>query len=545
MTAAPMSAAATGGVDAASRAWRLALPLWLALLAWIAFWYRDTARAMWDLWMFSDTYAHGVLVVPISLWLAWRRREQLASLLPRPSGWALLGMAGAAAVWFLADLVVVNAASQFAFVALVVLSVPAVLGIGVARAMMFPLGFLFFAVPFGDFMLEPLMEATADFTVAALRLTGVPVLREGLQFVIPTGSWSVVQECSGVRYLIASVMVGSLFAYLNYRSHTRRWIFVGVSIVVPILANWLRAYMIVMLGHLSGNKIATGVDHLIYGWVFFGFVILIMFMIGMRWAEPDAEPVASPGAGRAATVASSRASSAMWAGLAGAVCVAVAPHLAEATMAAMERRDTPMLPDVAAASEGWRVVQAPDAGGFPEWKPIYLNPSAERFQMFEQEGRHVGLYLAYYRQQNAERKLISQANMLVHPRIPGWARAASGRSSAQVRGEPFDVVTADLRSGRVLDGASRLHVWRVYWVNGRWIDGDIAARLYGGLMRMLGRGDESAVMVIYARQGEGHEPDRLLQGFLDANLPSIEAALVAARDGPGASEMAAAASRTE
>jgi len=40
---------------------------------------------------------------------------------------------------------------------------------------------------------------------------------------------------------------------------------------VPIIANWLRAYMIVMIGHLSGNKLAVGVDHLIYGWLFFGW----------------------------------------------------------------------------------------------------------------------------------------------------------------------------------------------------------------------------------------------------------------------------------
>ncbi|WP_370657018.1 archaeosortase/exosortase family protein, partial [Klebsiella pneumoniae] len=57
---------------------------------------------------------------------------------------------------------------------------------------------------------------------------------------------------------------------LNYRSLARRWVFVGVSIVTPLVANWLRAYMIVMLGHLSDNQLATGVDHVIYGWVFFG-----------------------------------------------------------------------------------------------------------------------------------------------------------------------------------------------------------------------------------------------------------------------------------
>ena len=64
--------------------------------------------------------------------------------------------------------------------------------------------------------------------------------------------------------------------------------FVGVSIVVPIVANWLRAYMIVMLGHLTNNRLAVGVDHIIYGWVFFGIVMVLMFWIGSRWREDSA-----------------------------------------------------------------------------------------------------------------------------------------------------------------------------------------------------------------------------------------------------------------
>ena len=78
-----------------------------------------------------------------------------------------------------------------------------------------------------------------------------------------------------MRYLIASLVVGTLFAYLNYTTMWRRIAFVGVSIVVPIVANWLRAYMIVMLGYLSDNRIAIGVDHIIYGWLFFGLVMLV------------------------------------------------------------------------------------------------------------------------------------------------------------------------------------------------------------------------------------------------------------------------------
>lgn len=101
----------------------------------------------------------------------------------------------------------------------------------------------------------------------------------------------MVEACSGVRYLIASLTVGTLFAYLTYQSTKRRVLFIIVSILVPVLANWLRAYMIVMLGHLFWQQAGRRVDHIIYGWVFFGFVILLMFWIGARWSEP--EPSAS------------------------------------------------------------------------------------------------------------------------------------------------------------------------------------------------------------------------------------------------------------
>jgi exosortase A len=521
--------------------WRRALPLWLAVVAWIGFWYRDNALAMWAIWTTSDTYAHGMVVVPIALWLAWRRRDHLARLTPRPTPWALALMAGVALVWFAADLVAVNAATQFAFVALVVLSVPAVLGVDVGRALMFPLGFLFFAVPFGDFMLGPLMEGTADFTVAALRMTGVPVWREGLSFVVPTGTWSVVEECSGVRYLIASVMVGSLFAYLNYHSTNRRLIFVGISILVPIVANWLRAYMIVMLGYLSGNKIAAGADHILYGWVFFGVVIMIMFLIGMRWAEPDEVQPATV-AGRPTTrIAGSAAFGALLVGAFGAVLVSAAPHAALAGLSAMERSDAPNLVPVGNTTAGWRALAPGSIDELPDWKPAFQNPGAELAQAFARNGQAVGLYLAYYRQQNYERKLVSASNKLVKSNDDVWSRSGGGRRSVELGDRRLEVRTTELRGSGLLAGGDgrRLHVWQIYWVNGKWVEADVAAKLEGALARVMGRGDESAVMVLFTPRVAGTDPGQTLTDFLSANLAPIEQALVATRDGPPLTPVAA------
>jgi UDP-N-acetyl-D-galactosamine dehydrogenase len=328
--------------------WRTALLSLGLVLAAILLLYRDTAIAMVGIWSRSDTFAHAFLVPPISLWLIWRRRELLKALQPAPQPWVLPLMALGAIGWLLGDLVGVNAVTQLALVALIVLSGPAVLGMAVTREVLFPLAFLFFCVPIGEFLMPTLMEGTADFTIAALQYTGIPVYREGLQFVIPSGQWSVVEACSGVRYLIASFMVGTLFGYLNFNGLRKRLIFAGVSLVVPIVANWLRAYMIVMIGHLSGNTLAVGVDHLIYGWVFFGIVITTMFMIGSRWSDPEL-PLRPAGNAGGQVLSLSRRSP--WAIVAGVALVLLLPQAALKVLDA--RGGAPAKPVVMA---GWVVI---------------------------------------------------------------------------------------------------------------------------------------------------------------------------------------------
>jgi len=256
-------------------------------------------------------------------------------------------MAAIAFAWLLGDLATVNSVKQLAMTALIVLAIPAVFGLQVAQAIAFPLAFLFFAVPVGEFLLPQLMSWTADFTVLALQATGIPVFREGNQFTIPSGSWSVVEACSGVRYLIASFMVGSLFAYLNYRSPRRRLIFAALSLAVPIVANWIRAYLIVLLGHLSYNKVAVDADHLIYGWLFFGLVIGIMYAIGMVWAEPGASIVAAAKRTSAPPILSLRKIDRFWTIAAAAVLIAITPRLLLLELGSAEGRVSPQLTEVA------------------------------------------------------------------------------------------------------------------------------------------------------------------------------------------------------
>lgn len=505
--------------------WRL--PLLALGVAWVVLgWlYFTTGAAMVVIWNRSETFAHAWVVPPISAWLVWRRRAELASMTPRPAPRWLLLLLPIGLLWLLGDLASANAATQFALLGMGVVLVPAVIGTEAAGRIAFPLGFLFFAVPFGDFLTPWLVERTADFTVVALRATGIPVFREGTQFVIPSGSWSVVQACSGIRYLMASVMVGTLFAYLNYRSYRRRWAFVGVAIVTPLVANWLRAYMIVMLGHLSSNKLAVGVDHIIYGWVFFGIIMLAMFMLGARWAEADAEPrLGSPGDARFAASGQRQA-----AVLAAALLLVALPPVLRDQWAQTRAHGAPQL--AAPALPGWQWVAEPGSN----WQPSFQNPAATLYGRYEPAagGPAVSVYVGYYRDQHYGRQLITSVNDLVNDEIEKrWSRTASGL--AELGGQPWR--TADLR-GQALyevsgDGsrAPRLRVWQTYWIDGRPFVSDWQAKLYGAWRRLLGRGDDAAVVIVYVDKASAGADDAVLREFLRTHWRALDTALRGVRD---------------
>jgi len=502
----------------AEKASRLAAVLALGAVAWLLAWYGDTVQALVATWRGNQTYAHGFLIAPISAWLIWRSREELATTDVRPNYAALPLLALAGLGWLIGSLTGVTIVQEYGLVLMIPLLAWAILGTRVVRVLAFPLAFLLLAVPFGEVLLQPLMGYTADFTVFALRLTGIPVYREGLLFTIPSGSWSVVEACSGLRYLIACVTGGLLYAYLRYRSTTRRVIFVAASIVVPVVANWLRAYIIVLLDHLSSRRLAMDVDHLLYGWVFFGIVTLALFWVGSYWREDEDPQPQSP----IATVARSHAPSMLAIGAAAvAAAVVVAPWPVAARridMAVVSTAPRLHTPERAGA---W----APVPGRLAPWTPHFAAPSAQVDQLYAADSQRVGLYLGYYADQRSGGELITSRNTLVPSEGGAWRSAGEKHNALVANGDEHSVIEAQL-TGR----ETTLLVWRWYWVDGMYTANPYWAKLLQARSALLGRSDDGAVVIIYTAMGEERdEAAARLRTFAAAMLPAITKSLDYAR----------------
>lgn len=491
--------------------WVLLLVLVSSALFWLLGWYGDTVQTMVATWLSSETFAHGFIILPISLWLVWRRRWFVQRFAPHPNFWMLIPLAMAALVWLLANLGSVAVVQQYALVIMILFMIATILGNEVVRQIAFPLLFLLFAVPFGEVLLPLLMEQTADFTVFALRLTGIPVYRDGLYFALPSGSWSVIEACSGLRYLIASVTLGVLYAYLTYRSPRRRAIFVLLSIIVPIVANWLRAYMIVMIGHLTTMKHAAGVDHLIYGWVFFGVVMAILFWAGAYWREDSASGEIIPNSpARNEPLLPFAWKAILPATLAAAGIVAAAPALASHLQGHLREQ---FVLDVPRESPEWQRV--PDAA--TDWTPRFMNPSARIVQTYARSTRPVQLFIWYYRNQRPGAQLISSRNTLVQSADPIWAIAGSEYRTLNVRGSEIKLIESKLRSGN-----SRLLVWHWYWIDGQYTSNAYWAKLLQARSMLMGRGDSAAAIIVAAPYSlNPSEVVDQLQDFLGSMIPAV------------------------
>ncbi len=267
----------------ASSEWRLAGLITIVSCVVVIGLFWPTFRTLIDVWARSRTFAHGFLILPVTLYLIWCYRDRVCGLDPTPCLRSLFLLAAFGVVWVMGDLNDWLLLQQVATVAMIPGIVWAILGTAVFRAFLFPLGFLFFMLPIGTSLEPPLQDLTTSFILGGLQLVGVPVHRDGYLLTIPSGLWEVAPDCAGLRYVLPGLALGYMFTAVSYRHWTRRLAFLGFCVASLILANGVRAYGIILADHLG---LVRGADHRLFSYTIYGITIPLLFWLGLQWKEP-------------------------------------------------------------------------------------------------------------------------------------------------------------------------------------------------------------------------------------------------------------------
>ncbi|HEV7660734.1 MAG TPA: exosortase A [Allosphingosinicella sp.] len=424
MTALALSSGAT-----ARSPWRVHLAaLGLAALFILALFARDAA-AMAAIWWDSSTFNHCLLIVPIIAWLVAQRRAELARLTPA-AWWPGLLLAGAGALgWLLGEAGGIAFARHLGLLFMLQGAVVACLGKAVARGLAFPLFYALFLVPVGEELVPAMQTLTAQMTSGLLAITGVPAHLEGVFITTPTGYFEVAEACAGVKFLIAMVAFGALVANVCFRSWPRRIAFMAVSVVVPIVANGIRAWGTIYVAHQSGsNDFAASFDHVIYGGIFFAIVIALILGIGWRffdrgvndpWFDAGKLQPEVPRGARLSHVAAIL------------LLVAALPVAWSALVTAAGARAVPAeiaMPEL----PGWQRV--PQGTG-RAWQPHFAGADRVRLAYYRDgQGRVVDLAIIVFASQSEGRELVGYGQGAVAPE-GDWAWTANTAAPPDGRAE--------------------------------------------------------------------------------------------------------------
>jgi exosortase A len=396
-------------------AWRNAGPLVVILLVLTLALYQQTVLYLADIWGQFDIgeYAHGYLVLAISGYLVIVSRERWLSLSPEPEYRALILVIAASLLWLVAALADVQMLQSVALLILLLGMFWVVLGNQVIRVLAFPILFIFFAIPIW-FPLSPvLQDLAADSVFSIIRLLGVPAMRQDNMIILPAGRLSVEEACSGLRYLLAALTLGTLYAYMYYSSLRARLMVVLISAGSAVLANILRVFIVVYLGYATEMQHPLVDSHLSLGWYLFAGLVALLLVFD-AFLHKEATKAEQEEVVKQHSVKMSGESKTylkhyfvLVAGL--GLVISAAPgvaYVAGQRVVEMAAHEAPELPP---GVGGWASINNPD----DTWMPVYHGAVTQK-QFYSRNGDEAVLFMGYYAAQSQGKELINDLNHIAN-----------------------------------------------------------------------------------------------------------------------------------
>ncbi len=492
--------------------WRNATMVLTAIAAVILLVFFGTLETLILTWWNKPEYNHCLLILPIIAYLIHERREIFHKVAPEPYWLGLIPLLGGGMLWLLGDLADANVVRQFGLIILIQGCLLTILGKRVVLALLFPFFYMVFLIPFGDFLVPPLQDFTTAFVIMMLNLLNIPVFAEGVYLSIPAGDFHVAETCAGLRFLIATVALGTLMANVAYKTVGRQATVVVLSFIVPIIANGFRASGIVLIAHWSDMKYATGADHITFGWIFFAIVLMIFISIAMTFTNRGVHEGYIDFSKKYWTT---NKTTSIRHFVLSFIFTAIAVGMAPTYATIIEQRYQTFNNSTVLLKEN---IWGYDVSNVTNWKPYYEGAS----QIFHhQQGNiaseAVDIFIAYYKYQSKGIEMIRHGNGVVPQ--DEWGRIASRKINDVTIAGSYVPVNEEL----IQSGSYRRLVWYWYWIDGKIITNKYTAKLIDAKAKLFGGRLDSAVIALSIPvNADNIDQKREVLSVFAAKLPLLE-----------------------
>ncbi len=243
-------------------------------------------------WYDDSNYSHGFLIIPISLWLLWRQRKELAETPMETSRLGLVGVIAALGIFLVGTAGAEYFTVRFSFVMIVASLVLHFCGWPFFRKAWFAIAFLLFMIPIPYViyfsMTFPMQLFASKIASFLLGLTGLPLIRSGNILYLPGGlALEVAEACSGLRSIVSLLALGALYAYLTQRNRVKAAILFASTVPIAVLGNVMRICFTAVGTYAISEKFVEGTLHELAGTLVFVFSMIMLLIVGsiLKWKE--------------------------------------------------------------------------------------------------------------------------------------------------------------------------------------------------------------------------------------------------------------------
>lgn len=241
---------------------------------------------LWSIWHEKgSSYSHGTIVVLVAAWLIYDQWGHLQKQTPSTHLQTLftvvLGLGGAL-TWSLGELTGISMLYWLSIPALTCALFLACTRQQATFKSIAPFIALYFALPVWELLVPSLQMLAVAVVRVGIEIIGIPAFIQGINVNIPGGRFIVEGGCSGVRYLLVAVAITSLWGYLyiSSKKYTALLIFLGA--VISIVTNWIRIFLIIIIGYETQMKSSIVYDHEFFGWILFAIALIPIMFIAMK-----------------------------------------------------------------------------------------------------------------------------------------------------------------------------------------------------------------------------------------------------------------------
>lgn len=140
--------------------------------------------------------------------------------------------------------------------------------------------YFIFLLPIWGVLTTPLQSLSVFAVNIIMGFTTIPVFVEEEFVQIPSGVFEIAGGCSGLRYLLTSLAISTLFSFLYFRTIKNSAIFISVAILGALLTNWLRISILIIIGHQTNMTSDLMTDHNMFGWYLYVPFMFLLFKFG-------------------------------------------------------------------------------------------------------------------------------------------------------------------------------------------------------------------------------------------------------------------------